>query len=486
MAAKSRKKSFWGLEGGPLLNRYIKAEAKAGRTAAVSVEIEKAKGAKQGLRIFDTGDEAADDVHVKVYPLATEDLEKDPALRAPVGVRVRDAMGPLVAALEKLDITTVDINIQGPADLTQAVVVGLEVALYRFRRVIRREAPKYRIILRHKGKPVPAKVLAEGIALGEAINLARHLTNLPPNLLNPKTYAEFVSAYSAGSKGLKVEVWDVKRLKKEKCNLHVGVGRGSNRQPRLVRLRYTGSAKKPVVALVGKGITFDTGGLDIKPSSGMRLMKKDMGGSAAVLATVLWAVRTRAKINLDAYLALAENSISGKSFRPSDVIRGRNGMTVEIHNTDAEGRLVLADALDVATGGKTAAKPKCVVDVATLTGAIKVALGAGIAGLFGNDRKLISALHKAGQVSGDPNWPMPLMQKYRSQLNSNFADMINSADGFGGAITAALFLEKFVGDVPWAHLDIYAWKDSADGAWVESGGSGQAVSCLTAWLSELA
>lgn len=207
-------------------------------------------------------------------------------------------------------------------------------------------------------------------------------------------------------------------------------------------------------------------------------MKKDMGGSAAVLGAALWASETGAKCNLDALLALAENSISGKSFRPSDVIRARNGMTVEIHNTDAEGRLVLADALDVAVS----AKPKYVIDVATLTGAIKVALGPGLAGLFGNSRPLVNALHKSGQQAGDLNWPMPLVQKYKGMLNSNFADMINATDGFGGAVTAALFLEKFVGEVPWAHLDIYAWKDAPDGAWCEAGGSGQAVACLAEWL----
>lgn len=455
----------------------MNAESKAGRKALVTVQVEKTKGSKQLLRIFDSDDVAT----VTVWPLAVEDAEKDAALRAPVGARVRDAMGPMIMAIEKLDVTSVDINFIGPADLLEAATVGLEIALYRYRRVIKREVPKFKIAIKAKGKAVSAKALAPGIALGEAINMARHLTNLPPNLLNPKTYAEFVSAYFKNLKGVKVEIWDVKKLKSEKCNLHVGVGKGSNRQPRLVRLKYTGGAKKPAVALVGKGITFDTGGLDIKPSSGMRLMKKDMGGSAAVLATIFWAATTRAKCNLDVFLALAENAISAKSFRPSDVIRGRNGLTVEIHNTDAEGRLVLADALDVAVG----AKPKYVVDVATLTGAIKVALGSSLAGLFGNDRKLISALHKAGQEAGDFNWPMPLMQKYRSQLNSNFADMINSADGFGGAITAALFLEKFVGEVPWAHLDIYAWKDAADGAWVEAGGSGQAVSCLATWLKDL-
>jgi len=205
-----------------------------------------------------------------------------------------------------------------------------------------------------------------------------------------------------------------------------------------------------------------------------------MGGSAAVLGTAMWAVASGLKVNLDVYLALAENSVSDKSFRPSDVVTARNGMSVEIHNTDAEGRLVLADALDVAVKQKT--KPRAVVDVATLTGAIKVALGAQLAGLFANDSKLSSALSSAGSQAGDLMWSMPLYRKYSSQMSSNFADMVNATDGFGGAITAALFLEKFVADVPWAHLDIYAWKDAPDGCWLEAGGSGQSILALAAFL----
>ncbi|NJM10264.1 MAG: hypothetical protein HC883_05235 [Bdellovibrionaceae bacterium] len=196
-----------------------------------------------------------------------------------------------------------------------------------------------------------------------------------------------------------------------------------------------------------------------------------------------WAARSGLKQAIDAYLPLAENAISGISFRPSDVLTARNGMTVEIHNTDAEGRLVLGDALDVAVTNKE--KPRYVIDVATLTGAIKVALGSQLAGLFSNDPKLAAGIATAGQAVGDLTWTMPLFQRYRSATSSNFADMVNAIDGFGGAVTAALFLEKFVKDVPWAHLDIYAWKDSAEGAWLEGGGSGQSIACLSVWLQNL-
>jgi leucyl aminopeptidase len=235
--------------------------------------------------------------------------------------------------------------------------------------------------------------------------------------------------------------------------------------------------------LVGKGITFDSGGLDIKPSSGMRLMKKDMGGSAAVLGVMYWAASTGLKVSLDAYLAMAENAIGSNSFRPSDVITARNGMAIEIHNTDAEGRLVLADAMDVAATAKE--KPRYLIDVATLTGAIKVALGAQLAGLFSNDNRLSSSIGAAGIEIGDLSWTMPLFKRYNSQMNTIFADTVNAVDGFGGAVTAALFLEKFTRDIPWAHLDVYAWKDSSDGAWSENGGSGQSVLNLSRWLENL-
>ena len=239
----------------------------------------------------------------------------------------------------------------------------------------------------------------------------------------------------------------------------------------------SGPAAKPV-AFVGKGVTFDSGGLDIKPSSGMRLMKKDMGGAAAVAGLAMWAHRVNYSKPLDFYLALAENSVDGKSFRPSDVITARNGLQVEIHNTDAEGRLVLADALDVAVTQTKADEPEMVIDVATLTGAIKVALGADLAGLFTNDDDLAEKLSQAGQAAGDLSWRMPLLSKYNGASSSHFADMVNAVDGFGGAITAALFLEKFVKQKSWAHLDIYAWTEKATGSLQAAGGNAQGLYCL--------
>lgn len=308
-----------------------------------------------------------------------------------------------------------------------------------------------------------------------AINSARHWVNLPPNHINPEGVAQIVKTFPWSAQ-MTTAIWNNKTLEKEKMNLLLAVGQGSATEPCLIHLKYRPQKKNKLkpIAFVGKGVTFDTGGLDIKSSAGMRLMKKDMGGAAAVLGLATWVSKTNYPRACDFYLCLAENSIDARSFRPSDLIQSRAGHWIEIDNTDAEGRLVLADGLDVAVKQKES--PEYVIDVATLTGAIKVALGAEVAGLFANDDQLAADLHKAGLDAGDYNWRMPLVDRYFSGLGSAFADFKNSSEGFGGAITAALFLQKFVGKSKWAHLDIYAWSDKAQG------GSGQSVQALIEFL----
>lgn len=390
--------------------------------------------------------------------------------------------GEAVRLLETYSLDNLDVQIfSHQEDFIQGILCGLEVAQYSFKG---RKTSFKKLKISLNEKALGKKDVQEASAVGHGVNWARHLVNLPPNELNPIQYANLTKTLFQKKDHVKVEVWDEKKLKTENCRLHLAVGSGSNTPPRLVILRYRPphAKKGKPMALVGKGITFDTGGLDLKPASGMRLMKKDMGGSAAVLGAMLYAVECQLPIKIDAYLALAENSVSSTAFRPSDLIQARNGKWVEIHNTDAEGRLVLADALDVATTRKSEEQPLVVVDVATLTGAIKVALGSQVAGLFSNQKEVSQDLFQSFTQCGDEVWPMPLYQKYRSQMNSPFADMTNSVDGFGGAVTAALFLESFVNEVPWAHLDIYAWKDSPEGAFLESGGSGQAVQGLIRWL----
>ncbi len=399
----------------------------------------------------------------------------------------RDQAGSLVSHLKTHQLETMEINFsEANETAVRAVLIGLELASYNFLNAYNKTAPKNpKLILKSSGKTkLDKSILAKAHVEAAAVQLARHLVNLPPNEINPETVEVLVKKELAFPKTVKLEVWDHKKLAAENMNLHLAVGKGSDTPARMIHLKYRPakkSSKKPV-AFVGKGITFDTGGLDIKPSSGMRLMKKDMGGAAAVLAVAYWAAHSGYDRPCDFYLALAENSVDSKSMRPSDIYRSRAGFLVEIDNTDAEGRLVLADVMDVAAKQKGVDEPEVIVDVATLTGAIKVALGADVAGLFSNDDRLADQLLQAGQVSGEPSWRMPLVQKYFGSMSSSFADFKNSADGFGGAITAALFLEKFCAGKKWAHLDVYCWNDKASGALSSTGGSGQPVQALIQWL----
>lgn len=417
--------------------------------------------------------------------------------------RLRDLAGAIVNQLPSYQIDNLVLDFQGLSnDEARACLLGLELASYSYseNRPLapkpRKKLPALSLVEREQG--ITDLDITQAASEALAMNIARHLTNLPGGDLNPRSYADAVRDLFAKSSSVSVEVWSEQKLVKERMGLLLAVGAAAAEGPRLVHLRYRpkvvkkqkgqkGAYSARPIALVGKGITFDSGGLDIKPSSGMRLMKKDMGGSAAVVGLMKWAEMTSYDAPLDAYLSLAENAVGSRAFRPGDVLVSRQGQTVEISNTDAEGRLVLADALDVAVSATGADRPQAVIDFATLTGAIKVGLGAEIAGLFSNHDGLARLLEESGHARGDLMWRMPLFQAYRSQLKSTFADMSNCSDGsFGGAITAALFLQSFVKDIPWAHLDIYAWKDGAGGAWSEAGGSGQAVLALTDALAQLA
>ncbi|MGZ3795504.1 MAG: leucyl aminopeptidase family protein [Pseudobdellovibrionaceae bacterium] len=397
----------------------------------------------------------------------------------------RDLFGGMLGhfkahALEQIRIEYVDTDFEHEL----GSLVGLEMTSYNFRQVYEgkpQSLPEV-FILKNLGE-FDKSTLHQAQARAIAVNIARHLVNLPPNELNPKTFVDFAKKLGLPA-STKMAVWDAVRLKKEKMGLLLGVGQGAEFGPYLLHIQYRPSKKTSLksIAFVGKGITFDSGGLDIKPSAGMRLMKKDMGGAASVLALASWVADIKYPGPCDFYIALAENSLDAKSFRPSDILVARNGLKVEIDNTDAEGRLVLADALDVAVSQKGIHEPEVVIDVATLTGAIKVGLGAEIAGLFSNDDELADSLSTAGYRAGDLNWRMPLYNKYFNDLSSPFADFKNSGGGFGGAITAALFLQKFVRGKKWAHLDVYCWSDKSQGALSSQGGSGQPVQALIEYL----
>ena len=298
----------------------------------------------------------------------------------------------------------------------------------------------------------------EQVRLAGATATVRDLVNTPASDLGPAELEQQVRAFAKRAHAL-VEVTSGPELEKG-YPLIAAVGRGASpeRAPRLIELRW-GKPGHPKLAIVGKGVSFDTGGLDIKPASGMRLMKKDMGGAAHALALAGLIIDAGLPVRLHLLIPAVENSVSGHSYRPGDVIRSRNGLFVEIDNTDAEGRLILADALTKAGEGE----PELIVDFATLTGAARIALGPELPALFANDEAWASALLEAGSAENDPMWRMPLWDPYGEMLKSDLADLANSSNSpMAGCVTAALFLKRFVPEgVAWSHLDTFAWRDSA-------------------------
>ena len=311
---------------------------------------------------------------------------------------------------------------------------------------------------------VSEDLVERALTISEAVALVKDLVNTPGSDLYPESFADIVSAL-AGDRGLEVEVWDEEALASGGFGGILGVGQGSVRGPRLVKLSYTPDGAERHLALVGKGITFDPGGLSLKPMTGMVGMKYDMTGAATVFAATIAAASLRLPVRLTAWLCLAENLPSGSAMRPNDVLTTRSGRTVEVLNTDAEGRLVLADGLAAASEEQ----PDAVVDIATLTGAAAVALGNRYAGVMGEER-IVDALLVAAHKTGELVWPMPLPEELRATLNSDVADIANANPGVaaGGMLLAAEFLREFVGQrdegsdrardsdgrIPWAHLDI--------------------------------
>lgn len=287
-------------------------------------------------------------------------------------------------------------------------------------------------------------------ALFSGVNLTRDLVNHPANVVNASYIAK--EAEKLKKLGVDVQVLRQKELEKLGLRLMLSVNNGSDNEPALVIMKWNGAGKKAATrALVGKGVTFDTGGYSIKPADGMVSMKGDMAGAAAVVGTMKAIAGRKAKVNVVGVAACVENMINGKATRPSDIVKSYKGLTVEINNTDAEGRLVLADALAYVIDKE---KPVEVIDIATLTGACMVALGAEFAGLFSNDEKMASRLTVAGEAAGEFVWRLPVTPGYHRLLKSQAADVSNIGGRWGGASTAAAFLEKFVGETKWSHLDI--------------------------------
>jgi leucyl aminopeptidase len=369
-----------------------------------------------------------------------------------VGVGDAAALGPwcLAKAAEALPEGTYRLAGRSPG----AAALGWLLGHYRFDRYKSEPSPKGpRILLTDE----PARI-DECILLAGATALVRDLVNLPAGDLGPAELESSVREVASGA-GASVAVTQGEKLRRT-FPMIAAVGQAAEpaREPRLIELEW-GDQAHPRVAIVGKGVVFDTGGLDIKNASGMRIMKKDMGGAAHALALASLIMKARLPVRLHLLIPAVENAISGNAFRPGDVLRSRKGLTVEIGNTDAEGRLILADALTKAVEGK----PELILDFATLTGAARVALGPDLPALFANDDALASELLSAGESAHDPVWRMPLWKGYHELFASDVADFSNASESpFAGAVTAALFLGKFVPDsLPWAHFDTFAWRATA-------------------------
>ncbi|MCI0681820.1 MAG: leucyl aminopeptidase [Gemmataceae bacterium] len=311
---------------------------------------------------------------------------------------------------------------------------------------------------------------------GRAVSLARELVNLPPCDLYPETFADR-ARHVAQQTGIECMVLDERDLAAERMHALLAVARGSDRPPRLVVLRYQGRAGAATLGLVGKGVTFDSGGLSLKTTEQMVDMKCDMAGAAAVLSATQALVQQKVPVNIVGLLALVENLPSGKAMKLGDVLHARNGKTIEVLNTDAEGRLILADALGYAVDQRV----NHLVDLATLTGSCIVALGMDVAGLMSNDDAWSARVHAAARAAGERLWPLPMDAQYSEMIKSDVADIKNTGGSrWAGAISAAKFLEEFVGGTPWAHLDIAgpAWAEK-DNAVRSSGGTGFGVRTLT-------
>jgi leucyl aminopeptidase len=399
-----------------------------------------------------------------------------------VGIGSRDAVTPAVlrtaaAALARASshVGTVatglaDVDGVDPKVAAQAVAEGFVLGSYRYLALKRAAAPSAveRVVLLGPASSAAAREAgaARGAAIAGAVSVGRDLANTPPGHLTARDLAARAEAEGQAAH-LDVEVHGEDGLRELRLGGLLGVNQGSTEPPRLVKLTYTPRRPVATVALVGKGITYDSGGISLKPSDGMHVaMKMDMSGAAAVLAAMTALPVTKPRVKVIGYLCCTDNMPSGSALKLGDVLTFRDGTTVEIHNTDAEGRLVLADGLGLAVEDGADA----IIDIATLTGACMRALGLDIAGVMGNDEGWIDQVRAAADRADEPVWPLPLPSRYRSQLDSDVADLKNIGSEWGGAIAAGLFLQEFVGGVPWAHLDIAGpMKVDRDDGWRSKG-----------------
>ncbi len=393
-------------------------------------------------------------------------------LRKAGGIAGRAAM-----RYETVATTLTEIEIDGAVD---AVVYGFVLGQYKFGKYLSEPKPAKTTQLVVTGTDDGGVAHAEAVAAGVA--MARDLINEPAGGKKPEVLADIATEMS-NELGIDIKVYDRDEIIAERFGGLLAVSLGATNPPRMVVMNYRPDGADKTLALIGKGIVFDSGGLSIKPASGMETMKTDMSGAAAVFGAMKAIATLGIKVNVLAITPLTENMTGGAAQRPGDVFSARNGKTVEVLNTDAEGRLVLADGLSLAAESE----PDLMIDVATLTGACMVALGPKVAGLFGSDDEAAEAVVAAARRAGEKVWRMPMETEYRSKLDSPIADLKNIGDRYGGAITAALFLAEFTDDRSWVHLDIAgpARADGDDG-YITKGGTGFSVATLVAVAEDMA
>lgn len=401
---------------------------------------------------------------------------------------LRRATGAAMRALAgtKRVATSLALVNGGGAEDVRAVVEGSVLGGYvftRYRREPAKSVDAVTVVVDNPRDKVVKAAADQGRVVAEAVTVARDLVNTAPSDLGPADLAQ-AAVDECRPRGCDVEVLDEKALQRGGYGGILGVGQGSVRPPRLARISYSAGRGRPTVHLVGKGITFDSGGLALKPAHSMEWMKSDMGGAAAVIATLRAIAELKPDVNVVGWIPTAENMPSGTAIRPSDVLTMRGGKTVEVMNPDAEGRLVMADAIVSAAE----AGADYIIDVATLTGAQLVALGSHVYAVMANDDHLRESLVAAAAESGEQSWPMPLPPELRKSLDSDVADISNVGDRNGGMLTAGLFLKEFVPEgVKWAHLDIAgpAFNTGEPFGYTPRGGTGVAVRSLVRWLTTL-
>jgi leucyl aminopeptidase len=397
------------------------------------------------------------------------------------------AIGTLYHSAKKSGLSTLSLDLTGlSANLVARAHYAFSLSSYRFDSYFassesERAVDLKEIVILCDDTEAAERAYAPLRSVVAGVTLARDLVSEPANILNPETYAERLKNININ--GLSIEILSVDEMSSLGMNALLGVGQGSVKESKLVIMQYKGAKESvPPIAFVGKGVTFDTGGISIKPAEGMEEMKWDMGGSAAVVGTMIALALREAKVNAVGVVGLVENMPDGNAQRPGDVVKAMSGTTIEVINTDAEGRLVLADALWYT---QSRFKPQVMIDLATLTGAMIIALGTDYSGIFSNNDELTQRLLEASKSVGENLWPMPMPNQYEKQIESKIADIRNIGGRAAGSITAALFLQRFVNKTPWAHLDIAptAWTNEQRIATNPEGGTGFGVRTLNELVS---